>query len=513
MSLDEVDKLRNEMKQITNQILGLISHRMEIAKRIGEIKTILDLDIVDDKAELGVKSHVLDNSKNYSLDPEFTGRVVNLLITEAVRIQNIERMKKLGHVNIMANRSHHVEKNSTDVDVTSKTNFVDSNIAEKRSKIRSHLDVFNFAKMLESKGKSIIHMEVGEPDFPPPVEVRNELSSIYDSRKFHYTQATGIAELRARLSKYLTTFFTENSENKKYNNLVYPHDIIVTPGGRFGIFITFSSLLRPGDEIIVIEPAWPACNDCANYLGVKTRIVKSNLEKYWEPDLNEIEDQININTKIICLNYPNNPTGKILSKETLNKIVALASKSNLYVLSDEVYSNYTYKPFESIINFDYEKAILVGSFSKTFAMTGFRVGFAYSTDKNIIEKLTKIQALALTSVAEPMQYCASLALEFDPTIYRQIMKERIELVCNGLKNLPFDYAVPDGAMYVFARINNGLKISDLKLVESLLDNGVAVAPGSGFGSSYSNFIRISTCIEAEKIKSGLEVIAKTLGDI
>ena len=356
-------------------------------------------------------------------------------------------------------------------------------------------------------------MEVGEPDFPPPIEVRNELSSIYDSRKFHYTQAAGISELRERLSKYLTTFFNENTENKKYNKLVNPHDIIVTPGGRFGIFITFSSLLRPGDEIIVIEPAWPACHDCANYLGVKTRTVKSNLEKDWEPDLNEIEDQININTKIICLNYPNNPTGKILSKDTLDKIVALASKSNLYLLSDEVYSNYTYKPFESIINFGYEKAILISSFSKTFAMTGFRVGFAYTVDKNIIEKLTKIQALALTSVAEPMQYCASLALEADPKIYSQIMKERIELVCNGLKNLPFEYSVPDGAMYVFARINNELKISDLKLVESLLDSGVAVAPGSGFGSSYSNFIRISTCIETEKIKSGLEVIEETLRNI
>ena len=146
-------------------------------------------------------------------------------------------------------------------------------------------------------------------------------------------------------------------------------------------------------------------------------------------------------------------------------------------------------------------------------MTGFRVGFAYSADKNIINKLINIQALALTSVAEPMQYCASLALNSDPQINRRIMKERIELVCNGLKNLPFEYVVPDGAMYVFARINKELKISDLKLVESLLDNGVAVAPGSGFGSSYSNFIRISTCIETQKIKTGLEVIKETLGKI
>ncbi|HSA75846.1 MAG TPA: pyridoxal phosphate-dependent aminotransferase, partial [Candidatus Nitrosocosmicus sp.] len=239
----------------------------------------------------------------------------------------------------------------------------------------------------------------------------------------------------------------------------------------------------------------------------------SNLEDGWEPNLNEIESQININTKILCLNYPNNPTGKILSKETLQKIVSIASKSNLYLLSDEVYSNYAYKPFESIINFNYDKAILISSFSKTFAMTGFRVGYAYSTDRMIIDKLTKVQALALTSVAEPMQRCALLAMESDPQIYSHIMKERIEIVCEGLKKLPFEYVLPDGAMYVFAKISKDIRITDLEIVERLLGNGVAVAPGSGFGSSYSNFIRISTCIEAEKIKSGLEVIEKTLCNI
>ena len=512
MSLEEVDKLRNEMKQITNQILGLISNRMEIAKKIGEIKTILDLDIVDDKTELGVKNHVLGNSKIYSLDPEFTGRVVNLLITEAVRIQNIERQKRSkGLETATTIKSPEINKSNYELQNQARITKANSSTIAK-PQIKSHLDVFNFAKMLEAEGKKIIHMEVGEPDFPPPIEVRDELSNVYDNRKFHYTQTAGISELRERLSKYLTSYFFEKTR-KNYVHNIGPQDIVVTPGGRFGIFCTFSSLLRPGDEIIVIEPAWPACHDCANYLGVKTRTVKSNLEQGWEPNLNEIENQININTKILCLNYPNNPTGKILSKETLQKIVSIASKSNLYLLSDEVYSNYAYKPFESIINFNYDKAILISSFSKTFAMTGFRVGYAYSADKRIIEKLTRVQALALTSVAEPMQRCALLALESDPQIYSNIMKERIDIVCEGLKKLPFEYVLPDGAMYVFAKIHEDIRITDLEIVERLLGNGVAVAPGSGFGSSYSNFIRVSTCIEAEKIRSGLEVIEKTLCNI
>jgi aspartate aminotransferase len=458
-----------------------------------------------------IKSHVLSNSKNISLDPDFTGRVVNLLITEAVRIQNVERQKKLKasesvKVRRYESQPHDQELHKPSINASSNSNQT------ARLQIKSHLDVFNIAKVLEAQGKSIIHMEVGEPDFPPPKEVRNELKKIYDKGKYHYTQTAGITDLRARLSRYLASFLIEKTTNKN-NHPINPQNIIITPGGRFGIFGTFSSLLRPGDEIIVIEPAWPACHDCANYLGVKTRIIKSNLENNWEPNVKEIESQININTKIICINYPNNPTGKILSKNTLQEIVSLASKSNLYLLSDEVYSNYAYKPFQSIINFGYDKAILVSSFSKTFAMTGFRVGFTYSSDNNIIEKLTRIQGLALTSVAEPMQCCALLALDSDPQQYRLIMKDRIGIVCEGLKTLPFEYVEPDGAMYVFARIRNDIKVTDLKLVESLLENGVAVAPGSGFGSSYTNFIRISTCIEAEKIKRGLEVIAKTVANI
>lgn len=513
MSLDDVEKLRNDMKEITNQILGLISHRMEIAKKIGEIKTILDLEIVDDKAELDIKTHVLGNSKSLNLDPEFTGRIINLLITEAVRIQENERQKKLHELRTVNENTHELQASKQLLHEPIKRNLLTDINQISRPQIKSHLDVFNFAKVLEAEGKKIIHMEVGEPDFPPPVEIRHELAKIYDEGKYHYTKTIGITDLRERLASYLTTFLTQRTNNNIYEFTVNPQNIVITPGGRFGIFGTFSSLLRPGDEIIVIEPAWPACQDCANYLGVKTRIVKSNLENNWEPNLNEIESQININTKILCLNYPNNPTGKILSKETLQKIVALASRSNLYILSDEVYSNYAYKPFESIINFGYDKAILVNSFSKTFAMTGFRVGFTYSLDKCVIEKLTKIQALALTSVAEPMQWCASLALDADPQLYSRIMKDRIELVCDGLRDLPFEYVIPDGAMYVFAKIKNDIKITDLKLVGSLLDNGVAVAPGSGFGSIYSNFIRISTCIDADKIKRGLEIIAMTMENI
>ena len=497
MSIEEVNILRKDMKEITNQIMELVNRRMDIAKKIGTIKTNLDLDIIDDKVELDIKSYLFRNSKYLNLDPEFSGRIVNMLINESVRIQNLEKNKiKVGIEKISSvtnSQDHHSQS----------THLKDQDGIHK-FQIRSHLDVFNAAKNLELQGNKIIHMEVGEPDFLPPVEVKNELSKIYEMHKFRYTQTAGIIDLRKGLSKYISNFSANNGFD--LFEPISPDKIIVTPGGRFGIFCAFSALLRPGDEIITVEPAWPACHDCSNYLGAKNRIIKTKLEQNWEPDISEIENQININTKIICLNYPNNPTGKILNKKSYDSIIDLARKKEIYLLSDEVYSNYAHEPFRSIINFDYDKSILVGSFSKTFAMTGFRVGFVYSRDSHLNDNLIRIQALALTSVAEPMQFCALLALNSNPERNSKVMKKRLELMSKHLKKLPFKFTFPEGGMYIFAKIEDELNLSDLKLVGLLLNHGVAVAPGSGFGSSYSNYIRLSACLEENKMVEGLEII-------
>jgi len=499
MTIEEVNILRNDMKEITKQIMELVNQRMEIAKKIGTIKTNLDIDIIDDKVELGIKSYLFSNSKYMNLDPEFSGRIVNMLINESIRIQNLEKNKLKG--NQEANRPRTVSS-----DQSSRSMFIKQEVnSHHKFEIKSHLDVFNAAKNMELQGFKIIHMEVGEPDFLPPNEVKKELTQIYDMHKFHYTQTAGIKELRVGLANHLSSFSLKNGF--EIFEPISPDKIIVTPGGRFGIFCAFSALLKPGDEIITIEPAWPACSDCASYLGVKNRIVKTNLEQNWEPEISEIENQINLNTKIICLNYPNNPTGKILKKKSYEQIMDLARKNGIYLLSDEVYSNYAYEPYRSIVNFDYDKSILLGSFSKTFAMTGFRVGFVYSRESSLINRLIKIQALALTSVAEPMQFCALLALNSDPEGNNKIMKKRLEIMCKYLKKLPFEYTYPEGAMYVFARINQDLNLTDLKLVELLLNHGVAVAPGSGFGSNYYDFIRLSTCLEEKKMMEGLEIIS------
>lgn len=494
------------MKDITNQIMSLINQRMKLAKNIGEIKNLLNLEIVDEKAEHELKSYILNCSKDLDLDPEFSGRIVNLLINEAVRIQKYQRNAAAQNPLNKPENNNEIYKSKLSQESAPSRSFQSNSVLQ--LDIKSHMDVFNAAKYLESQGHKIIHMEVGEPDFLPPTEVKKGLEHVYEEHKVHYTQSEGILPLRNALSEYISKI-SGYDENSKYIS-VNPSNVIVTPGGRFGIFAIFSSILRPGDEIVVIEPAWPACVDCANYMGAKTRFVRTDLQHKWEPDINEMESQVNNNTKIICLNYPNNPTGKILPKKTLESIAQLAIKKNVFLLSDEVYSNYKYKKFSSVVNFEYKKSILLNSFSKTFAMTGFRVGYLHSLDHDLIYKLKKFQALALTSVPEPMQFCALKALESNTEENCKVIKERIDLVCNSLRKLPFDFYIPDGAMYVFAKIQHDLKINDLKLVEALLKNGVAVAPGSGFGSKYSNFIRISTCVQESKIKSGMDKIANCI---
>ncbi len=205
------------------------------------------------------------------MDVEFSGRLLNLLLSESVKLQNVQNTSN---------------KSST------------------------HIAIFMKAKELEKTGKKIIHMEVGEPDYPPPLNVKKELAEIYDKKRYHYTEISGLPQLRQAISK-------------KFSNIV-PEQVLVTPGGRFAVFCAISSLMKSGDELINIEPSWPAYKECADFIGAKTRVLKTTLEDKWEPNLKMLINLININTKMIIINYPNNPTGKILDSHLLEKIVSIA---------------------------------------------------------------------------------------------------------------------------------------------------------------------------------------------
>lgn len=353
---------------------------------------------------------------------------------------------------------------------------------------------------MEQEGKKIIHMEVGEPDFLPPLIVKKALEDVFDKGFLKYGQAKGMTSFREALAKY---------SSKKFGVDILQENIIVSPGARFSVFNAITTLLNPGDELIVIEPAWPAYKDCALNSGIKVRTITTTLEGKWEPTIEQIEKVINMNTKMIILNYPNNPTGKIIPEKLQDEIVNLAIKNNLYILSDEIYSEYVFKKWKSILCYKYDKSIITQSFSKSHAMTGFRIGYAIANPK-IIELMSKFEALCLTNVSEPIQYIAMRALAADISENVNTIQTRINILIEKAKEMNLDFISPDGAMYIFARINQE-GFNGVEFANSLLEKGLAVAPGEGFGE-YKNFIRISVCQNEKTLMEGMNILDKMLRD-
>lgn len=448
----KLEKLRDDMRIVTADIIRLVQKRMSIASEIGNIKDNLMMKIEDISVEQDIARYVHELGTQFGLNKEFIGKLLNLLLLESINIQKAKTSKKEAKLD--------------------------------------HMAMFLKAKQLESEGKKIIHLEVGEPDYLPPVNVKNELLKTFEKKRIHYTQTNGVPTLRKLIAQ-------ERS--------VKEENVIITPGARFAVFSAMVSNLSIGDELIISEPAWPAYRDCANFIGVKVKAIRTNVEQKWDLDLDQLEQLITSNTKMIVLNSPNNPTGKIIREREIDDILKLARKNDIFVLSDEVYSMYSYIPYKSILDFGYDKSIMVSSFSKSHAMTGFRVGYAISS-KDIIDRISKIQAIAITSVAEPMQYAAIAAMNSNVTKNMTLMKKRLDFIKSELENLPCEFVNPDGGMYYFVRFNNSTDVN--KIIFNLLNEGVAVAPGIGFGETYFDFIRISACQPTKLLNDGLKILKK-----
>jgi aspartate aminotransferase len=454
--MSEINELRSKMDEITIEMIRMLKTRTQIAKEIGEIKKNTGKVVTDESREDNLRIKIISLCKELNFDETIATKFLNFLLNESVKVQS--------------------------------------------SNMQTHLSIFLKAKSLELEGKKIIHMEVGEPDFLPPPIVKNALGEVYDKGFFKYGQVKGIPQFREALAQHV-------SKNFKVD--IKQENIMVNPGARFGIFNAINTLLNPGDELIVIEPAWPAYKDCALHTGVKVRTINTTLEDNWDPHISQIEQTINSNTKMIALNYPNNPTGKILSKKLQDKIVNLAIKNNIYILSDEIYSQYAYVDWTSILCYNYKKSIVTQSFSKSHAMTGFRIGYTIA-HQDIIDKLSKFGALCLTNVSEPVQYIAMRALEADTSDNTNTVQRRLELLARKAKEMNLDFVVPDGAMYLFARVNQE-GFDGVQFANDLLDKGLAVAPGEGFGN-YKNFIRLSACQDEEILTDGMNILTGYVRD-
>jgi aspartate aminotransferase len=453
---EELEILREKIRGVTTQIMRAVQQRIELARNIGEVKSRLGIDIKDEKVEHEIRMRVMSLAEEIGMNSEFALQVLNVLLAESEHVQAQKSAQEVG------------EK-------------------------QTHLSIFSKARQLEATGKKIIHMEVGEPDYSPPARVGSALAESFRMKYYHYTDTQGIAKLRQAIAA-------------KEGRGISEDQVLVTPGGRFAVFSAITSLLRAGQELIVIEPAWPAYKECADFIGARTNILRTTLDDKWVPDTQQLEGMINSSTKMIVLNYPNNPTGKVLDHKTMEKIVSIAKDHGLYLLSDEVYADYVFVKFSSIRKYDYTKSIIVGSFSKRYAMTGFRVGYGIA-NKEIISKMARVQAVAITSVAEPMQQSALTALEVDPSENIKLIKRRLRLVCSKLERMSLRCVDPDGAMYAYPELPKG---EDLAIIEKLLEKGVAIAPGRGFGDSYKRFVRISACQPEKMLEKGLDLMASVI---
>ena len=449
--MSDIEEHRKKIEEITLEMIKLLKTRTDIAKQIGDAKASLGMTVTDEEREDALRTQVTKLCKEIDLDQSTALKFLNLLLNESVKVQSDNK--------------------------------------------QTHLSVFLKAKALEEEGKKIIHLEVGEPDFKPPEEVKTALAEVYDKGYGKYGSPKGITELRKALAAESANVSEEN--------------IMICPGARFGVYLAITTLLNPGDEIIVIEPAWPAYKDCALNAGVKVRTIKTTLETEWEPSIEQINNAINENTKMIVINYPNNPTGKIF--DDLNMIKDVAQKHDLYVLSDEIYEEYDRRPdleheYTSFWELNYEKTIITQSFSKSHAMTGYRIGYVIA-EKPIIEKMSKLQALSLTNVSEPIQYAALEALKANTSENKNMIKSRVEALVKIAKDIGLEFIEPDGAMYLFAKTKYK-NFDATKFSEKLLEQGVAIAPGEGFGD-YKEFFRI-TAIDETKLKEGMIILDTVL---
>ena len=451
--MSDIEEHRKKIEEITLEMIKLLKTRTDVAKQIGDAKASLGMTVTDEEREDALRNQVAKLCKEIDLDQSTALKFLNFLFNESVKVQSDSK--------------------------------------------KTHLSVFLKAKELEEQGKEIIHLEVGEPDFQPPKEVKTALAEVYDKGYGKYGPVKGITELRTALAHH-----TNQLENDDYDE----ENIMVCPGARFAVYLAITTLLNPGDEVIVIEPAWPAYKECALNAGIKVRTIKTTLETRWEPSIDQINNAINENTKMIILNYPNNPTGKILPKKIQDNIIEIAREYDLYVLSDEIYSEYANDGWKSVLLYGYEKSIITKSFSKSHAMTGFRIGYAIA-EPSIIEKMSKLQALSLTNVSEPIQYVALEALNADTSENTKIIKSRLDALKESAKDIGLEFIEPDGSMYLFARTKHK-SFDATKFSEKLLEHGVAIAPGEGFGD-YKEFFRI-TAINETRLMEGMTILDTVL---
>jgi len=367
----------------------------------------------------------------------------------------------------------------------------------------STLKVLALAKELQRQGKDIVHMEVGEPDFDTPPHIKKAAVEAIERGATKYTPSAGMPELREAIAKNLAGKGIQTT----------PKNVIVTPGAKHAIFCAMATTLDPGDEIIIPCPCW-TYEAIALTFGAKPVYVETKQADGFKLKEESLKAAITPKTKMILLNYPSNPTGAVMQKEDLKPIADLAVDRKLWVLSDEIYDCLVYEgKHASVMGLPgmAERTIYINGFSKAYAMTGWRLGYAVAPVE-IIAEMDKILQASTSCVAGFVQAAGVAALNGPQDCIEKMRKEyykRRDVIVDGLNSIDgFECAKPEGAFYAFPSIKK-LSLPSLEFCERLLrDVGVAAVPGSGFGPYGEGHVRFSYATSMENIGKGIERVKK-----
>ena len=367
------------------------------------------------------------------------------------------------------------------------------------------LAVYSRAKELERAGKSIIHLELGEPDFHPAAPVVEALREAVSAGRDRYCATRGVPALREAITEYL----------RKTRRLdVSGEQVLVAPGCKMALSLAMMALIEPGDEVLYPDPGFPIYPSFTRGLGAKAIPFALREENKFQPDIAEIAAKITPKTRMLIFNSPNNPTGTVFRKDILEKLAVLAVKHDLWVLSDEIYARILFSgEYQSIWALPEmaERTVIIDGFSKSFAMTGWRLGYAVAA-KEVIDAMDMLVLNTFTCAAEFTQVAAVEALR-DATNAVETMveeyRERRDLFVKRLNAIPgFRCQEPEGAFYAWVNVEEtGLPAEEVARV-LLEEGGVAGIAGAAFGAEGKNYLRFSLVSAPKLLEEALQRIAR-----
>ena len=357
----------------------------------------------------------------------------------------------------------------------------------------------------------VISLGVGEPDFPTPWEIRKAGIRSLESGKTRYTSNRGLEALREEIGNYVEQKYNVSYDAKS--------EILVTVGGSEAIDACIRAIASPGDEIIIPQPSYVCYEPITSLCGCKPVIIETKAENSFRITPEELQAAITPRTKALILPYPCNPTGAIMEKANLEAIASVLRDTNILVISDEIYAELTFgeNPHTSIASIEgmQERTVLINGFSKTFSMTGWRLGYACGP-KPIMEQITKIHQFAIMCAPTTSQYAAIEALRNGDDAVAAMREEydmRRRLIVNGFNKLGLSCREPKGAFYAFPCIRSTGMTSEEFCEKLLYSEKVAVVPGTAFGESGEGFVRASYCYSTEHILEALRRIERFLNNL